>query len=152
MEDIDCLFDGRKKSEDSMTNITFSALLNALDGMISRHNGALVFMTTNYKTTLDSALLRPGRIDKCLHFDYATKYQIEKMFTKFFPEYDLEKFYKKIDTYKITVAMLQKVLLPYLFKKKEEDNEKNILINVKKDISDLVRNHKYEDNNLKLYN
>jgi predicted AAA+ superfamily ATPase len=152
LEDIDCLFDGRKKSEDSMTNITFSALLNALDGMISRHNGALVFMTTNYKTTLDSALLRPGRIDKCLHFDYATKYQIEKMFTKFFPEYDLEKFYNKIDTYKITVAMLQKVLLPYLFKKKEEDNEKNILINVKKDISDLVRNHKYEDNNLKLYN
>ena len=48
--------------------------------------------------------------------------------------------------------MLQKVLLPYLFKKKEDDNEKNILINVKKDISDLVRNHKYEDNNLKLYN
>ena len=48
--------------------------------------------------------------------------------------------------------MLQKVLLPYLFKKKEEDNEKTILMNVKKDITELVKNHKYEDNNLKLYN
>jgi predicted AAA+ superfamily ATPase len=153
LEDIDCLFNGRKKSEDSMSNITFSALLNALDGMISRQNGALVFMTTNYKTTLDSALLRPGRIDNCVHFDYATEYQVKKMYTKFFPKYDLENFYKKIDTYKITVAMLQKVLLPYLFSRTDEDNEKNILTSVKKEISELVKSHQYDtDTDLKLYN
>jgi chaperone BCS1 len=153
LEDIDCLFNGRKKSEDSMSNITFSALLNALDGMISRQNGALVFMTTNYKTTLDNALLRPGRIDNCVHFDYETEYQVKKMYTKFFPKYDLEKFYKKIDTYKITVAMLQKVLLPYLFSRSDEDNEKNILTCVKKEISELVKNHQYDtDTDLKLYN
>jgi SpoVK/Ycf46/Vps4 family AAA+-type ATPase len=136
-----------------MSNITFSALLNALDGMISRQNGALVFMTTNYKTTLDSALLRPGRIDNCVHFDYATEYQVKKMYTKFFPKYDLENFYKKIDTYKITVAMLQKVLLPYLFSRTDEDNEKNILTSVKKEISELVKSHQYDtDTDLKLYN
>ena len=153
LEDIDCLFNGRSKSEDSMTNITFSALLNALDGMISRQNGALVFMTTNYKTTLDAALMRPGRIDQCINFDYATRHQVQKMYTKFFPEYNFEKFYNKIDTYKITVAMLQKVLLPYLFSRKDEQNEKNILISVKKEVSDLVKNHQYDtETDLKLYN
>ena len=49
--------------------------------------------------------------------------------------------------------MLQKVLLPYLFNKKDDKNEQNILTSVKKDISDLVKNHQYDkDTDLKLYN
>jgi len=151
LEDIDCLFDGRKKDAESKNNISFSALLNALDGM-SSGAGALVFMTTNYKTKLDSALIRPGRIDQCIHFDYATEYQVKKMYSKFFPDYNVELFYKKIDTYKTTVAMLQKVLLPYLFDKHCEDNEKNILTNIKKEMIELVKSHQYDKDDIKMYN
>ena len=152
LEDIDCLFNGRKKDDDSMSNISFSALLNALDGMVSRQNGALVFMTTNYKTKLDSALIRPGRIDQCIHFDYATEYQIKKMYTKFFPEYNFDKFYSKIDSYKTTVAMLQKILLPYLFDRENTENEMNILKNIKKEMIELVKDHQYDTEDIKMYN
>jgi DNA replication protein DnaC len=152
LEDIDCLFNGRTKGDDSTNNISFSALLNALDGMMSHQNGTLVIMTTNYKTKLDNALIRPGRIDRCIHFDYATGFQIKKMYSKFFPEYDVEKFYRKIEMYNTTVAMLQKILLPYLFDRKNKENEKNILDNVKKDVIDLVKDHQYDkDNELTLY-
>ena len=49
--------------------------------------------------------------------------------------------------------MLQKVLLPYLFSRADEDNEKNILTSVKKEISELVKSHQYDtDTDLKLYN
>ena len=153
LEDVDCLFDGRKKSGDSPNSISFSALLNALDGMISRHNGALVFMTTNYKAILDGALLRPGRIDQCIHFDYATEYQIKKMYDKFFPNYSFENFYKKVDSYKVTMALLQKVLLPYLFSKDDPNNEKNILTNTKKELIELVKDHQYDTgNDIRMYN
>jgi len=151
LEDIDCLFDGRKKDAESRNNISFSALLNALDGM-SSGAGALVFMTTNYKTKLDSALIRPGRIDQCIHFDYATEYQVKKMYSKFFPDYNVDLFYNKIDSYKTTVAMLQKVLLPYLFDKHCEDNEKNILSNIKKEMIELVKSHQYDKDDIKMYN
>ena len=151
LEDIDCLFDGRKKDTESRNNISFSALLNALDGM-SSGAGALVFMTTNYKTKLDSALIRPGRIDQCIHFDYATEYQVKKMYSKFFPDYNVDLFYNKIDSYKTTVAMLQKVLLPYLFDRTSEDNEKNILSNIKKEMVELVKSHQYDKEDIKMYN
>jgi len=109
-------------------------------------------MTTNYKTKLDSALIRPGRIDQCIHFDYATEYQVKKMYSKFFPDYNVDLFYNKIDSYKTTVAMLQKVLLPYLFDKHCEDNEKNILSNIKKEMIELVKSHQYDKDDIKMYN
>jgi ATP-dependent 26S proteasome regulatory subunit len=33
----------------------------------------MTFLTTNFAERLDPALLRPGRIDYILHFDYASK-------------------------------------------------------------------------------
>ena len=39
--------------------ITFSALLNTLDGIAHSH-GQIVIMTTNHPLVLDSALKRPG--------------------------------------------------------------------------------------------
>jgi chaperone BCS1 len=110
-------------------------------------------MTTNYKATLDGALLRPGRIDQCIHFDYATEYQIKKMYDKFFPNYSFENFYKKVDSYKVTMALLQKVLLPYLFSKDDPNNEKNILTNTKKELIELVKDHQYDKgDDIRMYN
>ena len=141
LEDIDCLFE---KRENKSTLISFSGLLNTLDGMINKDNGLLVIMTTNFKAQLDSALIRPGRIDKCVNFTYATKYQIESMYNKFFPDYSFEKFWKKVNGYKVTIAMLQKMLMPYLFHKKDEENEENILKNVKKELIELTNDHQYD--------
>uniref|UniRef100_A0A914DRG9 Mitochondrial chaperone BCS1 n=1 Tax=Acrobeloides nanus TaxID=290746 RepID=A0A914DRG9_9BILA len=69
LEDIDVAFVSREEKEDSekenskqKTPVTLSGLLNAIDGVASAE-GRIIFMTTNYKEHLDSALIRPGRID-----------------------------------------------------------------------------------------
>lgn len=88
IEDIDCLTDvSRERNKDSMggSGVSLSGLLNALDG-IPAQNGQIVFMTTNCIEKLDSALIRPGRIDVKLKFDYATEEQIEQACKRFFPD------------------------------------------------------------------
>lgn len=82
LEDIDCLFQERKKNDEHKNQISFSSILNMLDGLASKE-GLITFMTTNYKTHLDEALIRPGRIDKIVHFDFAKKEQFSKMFYNF---------------------------------------------------------------------
>ena len=43
-------------------SVTFSGLLNALDGVRSQE-GRILMMTTNHREKRDPALLRPGRAD-----------------------------------------------------------------------------------------
>ena len=43
-------------------NITFSGLLNTLDG-IAHVDKQIIIMTTNHPLVLDAALKRPGRVD-----------------------------------------------------------------------------------------
>jgi hypothetical protein len=108
LEDIDCLLGER---QDKGTQITFSALLNALDGVQSK-NGLIIFITTNYFVRLDPAFCRPGRIDYVLEFHYTGKSQVYQMLTKFFPsqQEDFEKFYKEIKDIRMTTCVLQKYL------------------------------------------
>ncbi len=84
IEDIDCLIDVSRNQEKDSTGVSLSGLLNALDG-IQAQNGQIVFMTTNCIEKLDSALIRPGRIDVKLKFGYATEDQIEQACKRFFP-------------------------------------------------------------------
>ena len=77
LEDIDALF--------TETRQTFSGLLNALDGVGSSEE-RLVFMTTNHLEKIDSALLRPGRVDVTHYIGLATTEQIIHMFRQFYPE------------------------------------------------------------------
>lgn len=111
LEDIDVLFNERRKAEGNNSFVSFSCILNVLDGM-SRKEGLITFMTTNYLENLDSALIRPGRIDYKLNFDYATKNQIYNMYKYFLEDQieNFEKFYKKINKYKIVTSALQKFL------------------------------------------
>src|SRR5690606_7749955 len=53
---------GTRNKKDKSIGITFSGLLNAIDGVASGE-GRLLFMTTNHPERLDPALIRPGRID-----------------------------------------------------------------------------------------
>uniref|UniRef100_A0A914EAB2 Mitochondrial chaperone BCS1 n=1 Tax=Acrobeloides nanus TaxID=290746 RepID=A0A914EAB2_9BILA len=96
LEDIDAAFSSReddkdkdeeksdsKKPEEPKCKISFSGLLNAIDGVASAE-GRIIFMTTNYKERLDSALIRPGRVDFEAYFDNCTKEMVEKMFQRFY--------------------------------------------------------------------
>lgn len=85
LEDVDSVFTQRAKSKDVENKLTFSGLLNALDGAASK-DGSLVFMTTNHPDRLDDALVRPGRADVHLRFDKATYDQARRIFHAFYPE------------------------------------------------------------------
>ena len=118
LEDIDALFIERE----SKTNISFSALLNVLDGILKKHK-LLTFLTTNHKDRLDDALIRSGRIDKEIKFTYCTNKQAEKMYDYFFInknnyEINKKKFINFIRKFKYTTSDLQK----FMFKNRKIEN------------------------------
>ena len=84
-EDIDCLF-GKTRDKDEPSLVTFSGLLNAIDGVLDYSRGLIFFFTTNYIERLDSALIRPGRIDVVYELSTCTDNQMKEMFRKFYPK------------------------------------------------------------------
>ena len=115
IEDIDCIFDERKKNDNN--NITLQTLLNCLDGLTCVE-GTILFLTANKPEVLDYALIRSCRIDHKIKFDYADEDQTKDMFIKFFPNTNFKDFYKKIKHYKYTTASLQE----FLFYNRKCDN------------------------------
>eukprot|EP00457_Paulinella_chromatophora_P006322 gb/GEZN01006340.1/.p1 GENE.gb/GEZN01006340.1/~~gb/GEZN01006340.1/.p1 ORF type:complete len:446 (-),score=44.22 gb/GEZN01006340.1/:312-1649(-) len=85
LEDIDAAFVQRDAKQNNF-GVTFSGLLNTLDGVASTEE-RIVFMTTNHVDRLDPALLRPGRVDVQLEVSYATPHQVAKMFRRFYPDH-----------------------------------------------------------------
>jgi len=88
LEDCDAAFVNRRQSgEDGYTgaNVTFSGLLNALDGVTSAEE-RIVFMTTNHVEKLDDALIRPGRVDMMVNLGNASEWQIGQMWDRFYDE------------------------------------------------------------------
>ena len=114
IEDVDHLFIERKKNDEYKNAITFSGILNVLDGFGSQHR-LVTFITTNHECILDPAFKRPGRIDNVIHFDFATKGQIKHMYDRFVPNQadNFNEFYKKIKHCKITTAVLQTFLFQW---------------------------------------
>lgn len=119
LEDVDAAFTSRSSSSDS--GVSFSALLNVLDG-IGAPEGRIVIMTTNHRQKLDSALVRPGRIDLEIPFMNCTKSQARSIFTRWYPSEDsgkektnlgslTEKFVQDFKEDKVSVAALQGYLL-----------------------------------------
>jgi chaperone BCS1 len=86
IEDVDRAFTGRDATDDKTHNnkVTFSGLLNAIDGVASG-DGGILFMTSNHPDLLDPALVRPGRCDDQVLIDHADADQAERMFLRFFP-------------------------------------------------------------------
>ena len=60
------------KDYEANGDLTLSFILNILDGVLEQH-GRILIISTNYKDKLDSALIRPGRIDYKLNFTKCTK-------------------------------------------------------------------------------
>ncbi|AYV80350.1 MAG: AAA family ATPase [Gaeavirus sp.] len=69
--------------KEQQTTLTLSGLLNGIDGVFSCH-GRILIMTTNHPEVLDTALIRPGRIDSKFLFDNCNKEQIKGLYEMFF--------------------------------------------------------------------
>ncbi|KAG8712517.1 hypothetical protein FRC09_019783 [Ceratobasidium sp. 395] len=85
LEDIDAAFNKRVQTSDDgyQSGVTFSGLLNALDGVASGEE-RIVFMTTNHLSRLDPALIRPGRVDLIQLLDDAQPDQAAQLFARFY--------------------------------------------------------------------
>ncbi|KAL2692389.1 hypothetical protein Neosp_002796 [[Neocosmospora] mangrovei] len=89
LEDIDAVWVDRSSNEKNnqdgnhAPNCTLSGLLNVLDGVGSQE-GRIVIMTTNRPDQLDSALIRPGRVDMKVLLGNISKKSAEEMFIRMF--------------------------------------------------------------------
>lgn len=145
LEDIDVLFKERKENDNYKSMISFSGLLNSLDGMAFKDD-LITIMTTNYECNLDIALKRPGRIDKQIHFGFAKEGQVKAMYKKFFKnntKEEYKEFYKQIKGLNFTTAMIQQYFMWYMFKPQE-------LIENIAEFKDICTKHNY-DKKLDLY-
>eukprot|EP00026_Physarum_polycephalum_P007149 Phypoly_transcript_07205.p1 GENE.Phypoly_transcript_07205~~Phypoly_transcript_07205.p1 ORF type:complete len:518 (+),score=86.69 Phypoly_transcript_07205:96-1649(+) len=116
LEDVDVAF---VTGDPSANKITFSGLLNAIDG-VAAGDGRILFMTTNHIERLAPALIRPGRVDVRVHFDLASKAQIRGMFWRFykdlkFPNLDAiaEQVEARIEERTVSTAQLQGLFIRY---------------------------------------
>ena len=101
LEDVDSVFIGREAagaaaagggdrgggsgggSRAPPSGVSFSGLLNAIDGVASQE-GRIFLMTTNHIERLDPALIRPGRVDVKEKLDFASHSQMKRLFLKFY--------------------------------------------------------------------
>ena len=114
-EDIDAVTTDRSKIKDEkkMGGVSLSGLLNILDGLLSQE-GVITIMTTNFKDRLDEALVRPGRVDLEVKFEYATADQLIKLFDRFFPNnigQSNEVISEIVKNHSISMAEMQQFLL-----------------------------------------
>jgi mitochondrial chaperone BCS1 len=100
LEDVDAAFVSREDTEEQkaayrgLNRVTFSGLLNALDGVASSE-GRIVFMTTNYLERLDAALIRPGRVDLKEYIGHCSTYQLRQMYRRFYDSASVDSYADK---------------------------------------------------------
>jgi mitochondrial chaperone BCS1 len=122
LEDADAAFRNRRQADADGyrgASVTFSGLLNALDGVASAEE-RLVFLTTNHVERLDDALVRPGRVDLSVRLGEATPWQVERLWDRFYAEADADgearrRFAARLDelglTGRVSTAALQGLFL-----------------------------------------
>lgn len=126
MEDIDCLFGTmREKKEDFC--VTYSGLLNAIDGLTDP-KGSLCIFTTNHPDRIESAMTRNGRIDARFEFKACDQARAKQMFLRFFPgaEAEAERFSRQLNGKRITPARLQE----HFIQTKKCDAKDAIVMNI----------------------
>lgn len=90
LEDADAAFNNRRQREAdgySGASVTYSGLLNALDGVASAEE-RIIFMTTNHIDRLDDALIRPGRVDMTVELGNASEWQMGQLWDRFYAQHD----------------------------------------------------------------
>jgi len=86
IEDVDALFGAHRSATRAAGALTFSGLLNCLDGLTAAES-VLVAMTTNKGVDeLDPALIRGGRVDRRWAFRAPTAGQLARLFGTYYPD------------------------------------------------------------------
>ena len=113
IEDVDAFFAARQKQDDRIA-VSFSGLLNALDG-VAAQEGRIIFLTTNHREQLDPALIRPGRIDVEFKLDLASRAQIATMLQRFHPDAEVQitALVAELPERKLSPAQIQQALLAH---------------------------------------
>ncbi|KAI0839811.1 BCS1 N terminal-domain-containing protein [Hypoxylon sp. FL0890] len=78
---------GNTNNNNNNGRLSLSGLLNILDGVASQE-GRILIMTTNHLDKLDSALIRPGRVDMIVQFGLADEGMISSIFRAIFARLD----------------------------------------------------------------
>ena len=84
LEDVDALFAKDRSKKNADCALTFSGLLNSLDG-IGAATGQIFVLTTNERHNLDEALIRHGRVDLQVEFMDCVPEQAAAMWEQFYP-------------------------------------------------------------------
>jgi chaperone BCS1 len=116
LEDIDAFFIDRETKD---INVSFSAFINILDGALSPSNNTLMFMTANNPERMDSAMIRPGRVDKIIRFELPKRPEIKDAFMAMTTDPDVSKFdtfYDFIRSNQLCMA----AIVDYLFRYPDE--------------------------------
>lgn len=144
MEDVDILF---KKRDKSSTGMSFSGMINVLDGL-TKKTGLLTFLTTNFIEELDDALIRPGRIDLHIKFTYIVDEQKRMMCKKFIPSMTDDEISEFIDLTK-KIKMTTAILQQFLFQNDECNINDSKLI---KELNKLAKKYIKKDTVGHMYN
>ena len=117
LEDVDCaglvVRTSSENSKEKNGSISLSALLNIIDGVASQE-GRVLIMTTNRVEVLDTALVRPGRVDLRIEFELASKDDARRLFDGIYDEKNSvlgEEFAKNIPDNVVSAAEIQGFLL-----------------------------------------
>jgi chaperone BCS1 len=123
-EDIDSLFQGRVNVAN--TRLTFSGLLNFLDGIMD-YDRLIIIITTNNFGNIDDAVRR--RVDMFVEFGYIKEAEVIEMYLNFFPNDTPEvarQFAKTIDKC-LTANTLEKFFIKCIVQKKSPIDSLDIL-------------------------
>ncbi len=118
-EDIDCISDIIKKrtlreekeekgEKVEKSELTLSSLLNFLDGGMVDKYGLIIYLTTNHIENLDEALIRSGRVNKMINFEYCDSKQIAELYYDYFGiKIDFGMVKKQISPAKVVDLMIE---------------------------------------------
>ena len=104
VEDIDAYFVDRKPQD---INVSFSIIINILDGTLVMGNGTIIIMTANNPDIMDPALIRPGRVDHIVKFGNPCKNEIHSAFTditEITDDVKFNEFYKSIKSKGVSMS------------------------------------------------
>ena len=133
LEDIDSLSSAHSREDADKPSdkplLSLSGLLNAIDGLAASENRILI-LTTNKPEILDSALVRPGRIDRKFHIGYLAHDLAQEMTERFLGD-DYMKFFieivvPRLGSGPLSPAELQNILLEEIHKRDIDEDNKQI--------------------------
>ncbi|RMD43667.1 hypothetical protein DV735_g1416, partial [Chaetothyriales sp. CBS 134920] len=97
----------RKRRYFASERVTLSGLLNAIDGA-GAPEGHILIMTSNRPESLDEALVRAGRVDVRVKFEYASKAQVREIFVNMYrPPRQVDEHGLQTDEYKSQLARIK---------------------------------------------